>query len=78
MFDVLICYGFAANMIRAGYLSLVGDLFRQAWLSCRQFGAAAAAVVRRPALSGTPRPSRTSGMTLRRLARLETYVTSMP
>ena len=36
MLDMLLCYGFAANMIRAGYLGLVGDLFRQVWASCRR------------------------------------------
>jgi hypothetical protein len=33
MLDMLLCYGFAANMIRAGYLGLAGDLFRQVWAS---------------------------------------------
>ena len=43
MLDMLLCYGFAATMIRAGYLGLVGDLFRQVWASCRWFGAVVAA-----------------------------------
>ena len=40
MLEMLFCYGFAANMIRAGYLDLVSDLFRQIWSACHRFGAA--------------------------------------
>ena len=35
MLDMLLCYGLATNMIRAGYLGLVSDLFRQVWVACR-------------------------------------------
>ena len=76
MFDVLLCYGFTANMIRAGCLGLVGDFFLQAWASCRQIGVAAAATTRSRSHSGATL-RRASDITLRRLARLETYVTSM-
>ena len=47
MLDVLLCYGFAANMIRAGYLDLVADLFRQIWAAWRGFNQIMMAVVRR-------------------------------
>lgn len=74
MFDMLLCYGFAANVIRAGYLGLVADLFRQAWATCRELGVAAA---RRPSRGGAPILRTAGEIVLRRLARLETYVTSM-
>jgi hypothetical protein len=77
MLDMLFCYGIAANLIRAGYLGLVSDLFRQIWSDCRRFGAVATAGARRPSQSGSAQ-LRTSGeITLRRLARLEIHVTSM-
>ena len=76
MFDVLLCYGFTANMIRAGYLGLVADFLRQVWASSRRFGTAAAAIARSRSHSrATLRLA--SDITLRRLARLETHVTSM-
>lgn len=76
MFDALLCYGFAVSIIRAGYLGLVADLLRQASGSCRQIGAAAIGFARRRA-SAAAHLRRADDTTLRRLARLETYVTSM-
>jgi hypothetical protein len=76
MFDVLLCYGLTANMIRAGYLALVGDFFLQAWAGCRRIGARAAAIPRWRSHSGATL-RRASDITLRRLARVETYITSM-
>jgi hypothetical protein len=75
MFDVLLCYGFTANMIRAGYVGLVSDLIRQAWASCRQV--AAAAIGRRPSRGSATRLRHAGEIARRRLTRLETYVTSM-
>ena len=63
MLDVLLCYGFAATMIRAGYVGLVADLFRQVWAACRDLGAT---YFRLP-----------SEIMFRRRSRLETHVTSM-
>jgi hypothetical protein len=77
MLDVLLCYGFAANMIRAGYFGLVADFFRQLWVACRWLGAAIAAGIRRLSRGRAARLRRVNEITLRRLARLETYVTSM-
>jgi hypothetical protein len=77
MLDMLLCYGFAATMIRAGYLGLVGDLFRQVWASCRWFGAVVAAGARRPSLGGAAYLRAAGEITLRRLARCEFHVTSM-
>ncbi len=76
MLDVLLCYGIAANMIRAGYLGLVADLLRQVWAACRQF-VAVATTVRRPWRSGADQFRRAGESTPRRLARLETYVISV-
>lgn len=77
MLDMLLCYGFAANMIRAGYLGLAGDLFRQVWASCRWFGAVVAARARRSSLNGAACLRAAGEITLRRLARCEFHVTSM-
>ncbi|MFZ2064410.1 MAG: hypothetical protein WAV27_00355 [Xanthobacteraceae bacterium] len=77
MLDMLLCYGFAANMIRAGYLGLVGDLFRQLWASCHRFGAVVATGARRPSLSGAAYIWAGRRNPLRRLARCEIHVTSM-
>jgi hypothetical protein len=77
MLDVLLCYGFAANMIRAGYLGLVTDLFRQFWDSCRPLRAAAAVIARRPSQSDARHLRCAGTIILRRLSRRETYVTSM-
>ena len=75
MLDLLFCYGVVANMIYAGYFGLVADLFRKVW-STRRYGvaAASAALWRRAgrALTGNIR-----GDVTQRMARLETYVTSM-
>ncbi len=76
MFDVLLCYGFATNVIRAGYLGLVGDLFREAWANCRRLGAAAKSMVRGPLCCRTAYLRRANGFIVRRLLRLETHVTS--
>ena len=77
MLDMLLCYGFAANMIRAGYLGLVGDLFRQVWASCRWLGAVMAARARRPSLGGAAYLRAAGEIPLRRLTRREIHVTSM-
>ena len=68
---------FAATVIRAGYLGLVGDLFRQVWASCRWFGAVVPAGARRPSLGGAAYLRAAGEVTLRRLARCEFHVTSM-
>jgi hypothetical protein len=75
MLDVLLCYGFAAQMVRAGYFALVTDLFRQAWGTCRGLGAAAA---RLPTRGSALTPRGAGEIVLRRLDRIETFVTSMP
>lgn len=77
MIDVLHCYGIAASIIRAGYLGLVRDFFRQAWATCGQLGSAVADTARRPLQSGATRFRRASGISRRSRARLENYVTSM-
>jgi hypothetical protein len=74
MFDVLLCYGFAANVIRAGYLGLVTDLFRQAWATCRELGVAAG---RRLSRGRAPILRGAGQIVSRRLARPEAYVASM-
>jgi hypothetical protein len=77
MLDVLLCYGFTANMIRAGYFGLVADFFRQVWAACCRLRAATAAGARRLSRGRAAHLRRASETTLRSLARLETYVTSM-
>jgi hypothetical protein len=77
MLDMLLCYGFAATVIRAGYLGLVGDLFRQVWASCRWFGAVVAARARRSSLNGAACLRAAGELPLRRLTRREIRVTSM-
>jgi hypothetical protein len=77
MLEMLFCYGFAANMIRAGYLDLVSDLFRQIWSAYHRFGAAAAAGAREPSHSGLVRLRAGSETTPLRMARLEIPVISM-
>ena len=73
MLDVLLCYGFAANMIHAVYLGLVTDLFRQVWAAWRRLGAAAAARARRLSRGGAAYLQWASETTtLQRRARLET------
>jgi hypothetical protein len=74
MLDLLLCYGFAAHMVRAGYFALVTDLFRQAWATCRGLGVAA---MRHPSRSGALFFRGAGQIVLRRPARLETHVTSM-
>jgi hypothetical protein len=78
MLDMLLCYGLATNMIRAGYLGLVSDLFRQIWLACRHVvGAMAAAESREPSHSGLVHLRAGSESTLLRMVRLEIHVISM-
>ena len=77
MLDMLLCYGFVATMIRAGYLALVGDLFRQVWASCRWLGAVVAAGAQRSSLNGAAYLRAAGEIPLRRLARREIRVTSM-
>jgi len=73
MLDMLFCCGVVANMIQVGYFHLAADLFRKIGSSCR--GCLAAAAGFRPR-SGTAIAGRASKSINRRLARLESYVTS--
>ncbi len=74
MLDVLLCYGFAVQIIRTGYFALVTDLFRQAWATCRGLVIAAA---RLPSRNGAPILRNAGEIVVQRLVRLETQFTSM-
>ena len=78
MLDMLLCYGLAANMIRAGYLRLGRRPLSASLGHLAARSARVAAGSPRPSLSGAASAFGSAGeITLRRLARLEIHVTSM-